>query len=75
MRFYQLADIEIHIIVDTDNRFDVIFTKIPYVQCIWKNCHFKNTILVLVYENNVIKVCKIVRLISQQLLILQKCGR
>jgi len=53
----QLADIEIHKIADTDNRSDVYIYQ--NLTCIWQNCHFKNTIFVLVYENNVIKVCKI----------------
>jgi len=52
-----LADIEVHIIVDTNNRSDVDIYQNS--TCIWQNCHFKNTILVLVYENNVITVCKI----------------
>jgi len=53
----QLADIEIHIIADTNNRSDVyIYQNSTFI---WQNCHFKNTILALVYENNVIKVCKI----------------
>jgi len=52
-----LADIEIHIIADTDSQSDVDIYQNS--TCIWQNCHFKSAILVLVYENNVIRVCKI----------------
>jgi len=55
MRFYRLSDIEIHIVADTDNQFDVIFTKIPHV--FGKIVILKTLFLVLVYENNVIRVC------------------
>ena len=58
----QLADIEIHIIADTNNRSDVYIYQNS--TCIWQNFHFKNTILVLDDENNVIKVCKINFLIN-----------
>jgi len=53
----RLADIEIHIIADIDSRSDVYFCQNSTFNC--QNGHFKNTILVLVYENNVIRVCKI----------------
>ena len=53
----QLADIEIHLIADTDSWSDVYICRNS--TCIWQNRHFKNTILVLVHENNVIRVCKI----------------
>jgi len=53
----QLGDIEIHIIADTDNWSDVDIYQNS--TCVWKNCHFKSTILMLVYEKNVIRVCKI----------------
>jgi len=53
----RLTDIEIYIKTDTDNQSDVCIYQNS--TCIWQNYHFKNTILVLVYENNVIKVCKI----------------
>jgi len=33
--------------------------------CIGQNCHFKSTVLVLVYESNVIRVCKINFLINR----------
>jgi len=52
-----LADVEIHIIANTDNQSDVyIYQNSTFI---WQNCHFKNTILVLGYKNNVNKVCKI----------------
>jgi len=53
----RLADIKIHIIANTDNRSDKYINQNS--TCIGQNCHFKNTVLVLVYENNVIRVCKI----------------
>jgi len=68
-----LTDIKIHIQY-TDNRSDVY---------IYRNSTSNGQIVtikfLLVYENNVIRVCKINFpinwLISQQLPILQKCGR
>ena len=61
----RLADIEIHIIADTDNQSTYI----------WQNCHFENTILVLVMSSRSVKLT--VQLISQLLPIpiLQKCGQ
>jgi len=53
----QLADIKIHIIANTDNQSDMYINQNSI--CIGQNCHFKNTVCVLVYENNVIRVCKI----------------
>ena len=41
----RLADIEINIIADTDNRSDVDIYQNS--TCTWQNCHFKNTTLVL----------------------------
>ena len=63
MRFYWLSDIEIHTITDTDNWSDVYIYQNS--TCILQNFHFKNTILVLIYKNNVIKVCKINCTINQ----------
>jgi len=50
----RLADIKIHIIADTDPIY--IYQNST---CIGQNCHFKNTVLILIYENNVIRVYKI----------------
>jgi len=53
----RLADVKIHIVVDTDNQSNMYVYQNS--TCIGQNCHFKNTGFVLVYENNVIRVCKI----------------
>jgi len=53
----RLTDIKIHIIANTNNWSDMYIYQNS--TCIGQNCHFKNTVLVLVYENNVIRVCKI----------------
>jgi len=61
MTFYRLSDIKIHIIAN--NRSDMYIYQNS--TRIGQNCHFKNTALVLVYENNVIRVCKINFLINR----------
>jgi len=59
----RLADIESHIIANSDNRSDVyIFQNF---RCIWQNCRFKDTVLVLVYENKSVKL--FFQLIGQQI--------
>jgi len=50
----RLADIEIHIIADTDNRSNVYINQNSTY--IWQNCHFKNTILVLVMSSRSVKL-------------------
>jgi len=52
-----LANIKIHITANTDNRSNIYIYQNS--TRIGQNCHFKNTVLVLVYENNVIRVFKI----------------
>jgi len=64
---YPITNIIIWFIADTDNRSD---TYVYHTfACIWQNYHFKNTVLVLFYGENIIKVCKIITDIEKMWLI------
>jgi len=50
---YPITDIEILVIADTDNWSDIYVYHT--FACIWQNYHFKNTVLVFFYEENIIR--------------------